>query len=240
MSYRVCGLLLLLSVGCQSPIRRSETTSQNQFSYKEEHSCFGSPNARNHAVYLHGFTDNKFGASELRNLQNLKKLTKNYDLMIATPKSPKACLHKGDLKRCWGTDMTESEARDATVIAARAAAKCFPPQSSYGVIGFSNGGYVANKIFSYCLAPRISPRLKWIVTVGAAKLWGTGHSKTNLRSCRPITLVAGKNDKYNYERRQNKFRNMRKKGADISILLFDGGHEVPYGPLLTAIRKHLQ
>ncbi|NQZ00950.1 MAG: hypothetical protein HRT45_09835 [Bdellovibrionales bacterium] len=199
----------------------------------------GSPRARNHAVYLHGFTGEEFGPSELRNLNNLKKLTENLDLMIAIPKSPKACEHKGQTKRRWGTEMTRTQAAEATRIAAEAARRCFPPRTDYGLIGFSNGGYIATKIFAYCLAPEASPRLKWIVTVGAAKMWGTGHSKRNLKSCRPITLVAGKRDQYNYERRQNTFRDLRRKGADISVLLFDGGHEVPYGPLLTAIRKHL-
>ncbi|MEO0334909.1 MAG: hypothetical protein AAF202_00840 [Pseudomonadota bacterium] len=236
------GVLIGLSiiVGCQSPREGEPHSSTEVRPYQEEYTCMGSPSARNHAVYLHGFTGHKFETSELRNLQNLRKLVNNLDLMIAIPKSPKSCFHKGRRRRCWGTEMTETQARDATRIAAKAAAKCFPRRSDYGLIGFSNGGYVATKVFSYCLAPQISPRLKWIVTIGAAKLWGSGHSRRNLRSCRPITLVAGKRDRYNYERRQNKFRNLRKKGADISILLFDGGHEVPYGPLLTALRKHLQ
>lgn len=230
-------LFPLLLVGCQTTDQRVKDLNP---SFSEKYRCLGNPRAKNHAVYLHGFTDENMGGQERMNYKNLSKLASSLDLMIAIPSSTKSCLHDGKRQRCWGTGMTQSEAENALRITRKAANKCFPRNRPYGLIGFSNGGYMATKVFSYCLAPKQAPLLRWIVTVGAAKLWGSGHSNRNLRSCRPITLLAGKRDTYNYERRQKKFRDLRRKGADISILLFDGGHELPYGPMVTAVRKYMR
>lgn len=230
-----------LLVGCQStqqePAPKKKVDLDRAF--PEEIKCLGTSKSKNFAVYLHGFTDSNFSGREAKNLAQLKKLGRMMDMMIAIPKSPKGCYQNGQLKRCWGVEMTKSQAVDATELAEKAAHKCFPGGSKYGIIGFSNGGYVATKIFSHCLAPEHSPKLDWLVTVGAAKLWGEGAVGRRLKSCRPITLVAGKRDVHNYERRQRKFRKLQNKGAQISILLFDGGHEVPFGPMVTALRGYL-
>lgn len=243
LSSRSIWLLVLCTTmvfsGCQSPPEKKKAVMDLQRAFPEQIACVGKSRSQNYAVYLHGFTDRSFTGQEATNLRRLKKLGQMMDMMIAVPKSPKGCWKDGKIRRCWGEEMTRSQAEQAFRLAIKASRKCFPPGKKYGIIGFSNGGYVTTKIFSHCLAPQMDSRMSWMVTVGAAKLWGDGVGQSRLKSCRPITLVAGKRDKHNYERRQRKFRDLRRKGADISILLFDGGHEVPLGPMVTALRGYL-
>ncbi len=230
-------LLLISLMGCQS--KDSGRVDRDDV-FDEKFICLGEVGAKNSIVYLHGFTGRNWNGREQSNLKNLRKIAARMDVRIAVPMSKKSCEIRGGEQRCWGVNMTRTQALETLKVTKRAAAKCFEPDSNYGVVGFSNGGYMATKIFGYCLAPRHAPNLDWIVTVGAAKLWGSGSRRSDLRACRPITLVAGKKDKYNYERRQNRFRQLRRKGAKVSVLLFDGGHELPYGPLITALRKYLR
>lgn len=230
-----CGILL----GCQSPKDRPDAFINFERAFPEQIACLGGSGSGNYAVYLHGFTGQSFSGQESINLSRLKKLGGMMDMMIAVPKSPRGCMKDGKIQRCWGVEMTRNQAEQTFRLAIKSAQKCFPPGSRYGIIGFSNGGYMATKIFSHCLAPRMDSRLQWLVTVGAAKLWGDGIGWSRLKSCRPITLMAGKRDTHNYERRQRKFRDLRSKGAEISILLFDGGHEMPLGPMVTALRGYL-
>jgi predicted esterase len=223
--------------GCQS---KDSGSSGRSDVFEEKFFCVGDASAKNSIVYLHGFTDDGWSKREQSNLKNLRKIAARMDVRIAIPMSKRSCKIRGEQQRCWGVEMTRTQALETLKVTKRAASKCFEPDANYGVIGFSNGGYMATKIFGYCLAPRYAPKLDWIVTVGAAKLWGSGSRRSDLSTCRPITLVAGKKDKYNYERRQNRFRRLRRKGAKVSVLLFDGGHELPYGPLITALRKYLR
>ena len=200
--------------------------------------CIGDKNSEANAVYLHGFTDREYSGQERKNIKELRRLAEVMDLRIAIPLSPITCEQNEERQHCWGVDMTRTQAKRALAVATEAVGECFDSDSDFGVIGFSNGGYIATKFFSYCLAPQYQPRLKWIVTVGSAKLWGQGHSnRGSLRHCRPIALVIGKRDRHNYEYRQRYFRRLRAKGARVSILTFQGGHELKVGPLITAIRS---
>ena len=151
--------LLLLS--CETT---QQPDAEPSYTFSEKYRCLGNPRAKNHAVYLHGFTDENMSGQEKVNYRNLSKLAGVLDMMIAIPSSTKSCLKDGRRQRCWGTEMTQSEAESALVVAKKAARKCFPRNRPYGLIGFSNGGYVATKVFSYCLAPKQAPLLRWIVT----------------------------------------------------------------------------
>lgn len=230
-------LVLILLSGCQTD---TATNIFKKGKFNEEIQCIGSSKKGNYAVYMHGFMGKNFSGQELENLKNLKKLSRSLDVVIAIPKSSKSCYQNGVWQRCWGVEMTKGDAIRSLQVVRRSAAKCFPPKSDFGVIGFSNGGYMATKVFSHCLAPTHAPSLKWLVAVGAAKLWGKGKSRARLHSCGSLSIVAGKRDRSNYESRQNKFRNLKSKGAQVSILLFDGGHELPFGPMITVLREKLK
>ena len=228
-------VLTLFQVGCETGPK------QSSLGYRKRISCFGSKSAKNHVVYLHGMHGRQFSEQERENLVNLQKVAEVMNLRVAVPQSDRACRYQGRWQRCWGTEMRAEDALDTISTIKQAANACFGGRTSYGVIGFANGGYIANKIFEYCLSPQHAPNLKYLVSVGSAKSFSQElRTRGSLRHCRPITLVIGKYDHANYQKNPHNFTRFRQRGADASIIVFPGGHEVPYGPMVSALRKFVE
>ena len=62
----------------------------------------------------------------------------------------------------------EGTGRSASTIAGSAAASCFGPVHTHGLVGFSDAGYLVTKLLRNCSLRRRLPGVAWMMTIGSA------------------------------------------------------------------------
>ncbi|MGE5182106.1 MAG: hypothetical protein ACM31C_08590 [Acidobacteriota bacterium] len=141
--------------------------------------CMGPRDARVRFVYLHGLDSRGPSWQELDNRRALAALP---DAAIALPRAP-LC----DGGRCWpDSDEGTGEVIGAIRGAARA---CFGEHASYGVVGFSRGGFALAR-----LATCDAAGARWAIVASA---FGYGD-EPRLRGC-PVAVVVGRGDRYHHD-----------------------------------------
>ncbi len=177
----------------------------------DEFECMGAPDAASAAVYLHGI--DSFGPSwqELHNRDVLADLAARFDLRLALPRG--VC----ERGRCW----PEPERALPWI---RAAARACLGDRPHGVIGFSNGGFLAGALARAC-----TREARWLLVASAG---GTvpPDAAHDLAGCPPARVVIGRGDRYHLEPARALARDLAAGGADVRLIEFDGGHRLEGGP----------
>ena len=184
--------------------------------------CIGPKDATHYAIYLHGMDTEKPSEQEKINREHLAAVAKELKMKIALPRAPGKCpVNESEL--CWGwnfKDAKENKAIIATITAAKL--NCFVSAKDVGLIGFANGGQAVNQIYRSCN----SKNFAWFISVGAGSAWGSKEAP-DLNTCGPIRLIAGKQDKYNFESIKGFAKWLTEKKADVAITEFEGGLILP-------------
>lgn len=181
--------------------------------------CLGEKTASRAMVYLHGLEAlAKQSSEEKQNRDILKKLARELDLRIALPEGP-VCPKN---RRCWPAKDT-GEITSTFAWITKAIGQCFVDKD-YSLLGFSNGGYFAFKIYK----THTDIRLKKIIAAGSSGLWDPSIEKTNPLS--EFHLIIGDKDltSRNAEGFMERFR---KADPTSTISVFKGGHRLDYDSL---------
>jgi hypothetical protein len=161
--------------------------------------CIGEANAKHAVVYLHGRDSKRPSTQEMRNRDVLRRLSEKLGVRIALPRAKTQCTDDAD-QICWGWQFDDQELAQTAKIAQVAADKCLAHNTSYVVLGFSNGGYALDTIVARCKLAELLPHATRVVTMGASMLKGTlGDQLADRSTCGDITLIAGTNDAYNFD-----------------------------------------
>ena len=184
--------------------------------------CIGPKDSKIVAIYLHGMDTEPPSQQELLNRKILKKISKSLKIGIAIPRAKTQCPYNKD-QFCWGWNFNESGVIDSTLkIAFETKEQCFPKSKTTGLVGFSNGGFVANQITKDCRATE----LKWLISIGAGDFQNKNDTK-DLSKCSPLILMAGKKDKSNYEAIKELGKWLSKQKADVTIIEYKDSHSIP-------------
>jgi hypothetical protein len=189
--------------------------------------CLGPTDATSFAVYLHGVDEAGISDQELENRRTLDAVARELSMRIALPRASKPCpTQPGEL--CWGWTFDEPELDAAATAVKDAAASCFGAPRPFGLIGFSNGGYLVTKLLRTCSLHQRLPRASWMMTVGSAMNHGPLEgSPADLSACGRLVMLVGTRDTYNFDPHEELLHGLEAKHADVHSVRFDGGHGVP-------------
>jgi predicted esterase len=192
--------------------------------------CLGPTNAKSFAVYLHGIDTSAISDQEAKNRETLARIADSLSMRIALPRASMPCPNQSS-SLCWGWAFDEREVDAAVPAIDSAARECFGDRP-FGLIGFSNGGYLLTKLLRACVVHDKLPKATWLVTVGSAVFKGALEPRPeSLASCGHMVVLAGTADPYNFDPTDHLVELLKAKGADVTAVRFDGGHEVPDPPL---------
>lgn len=197
-----------------------------------EETCLGRASARHSAVYVHGKDTLLPSMQELGNRVTFSKIAKELDLRIALPRSKSRCKDNPDLL-CWPQDDTESLLVSSAWIQG-SADHCFSKEARFGIIGFSNGGFLASRLVQFCVLPN---EVLWVLSVGSSGSWGR-RNKKDLSHCGRLRLVVGRGDPHlSYAREYA--AHLKELGADVELAEYPDGHTLPFEPIRKVIEKLL-
>lgn len=204
----------------------------SHFSFATE--CIGSKDSQIAAIYLHGMDSEAPSTQELQNRNRLTNIAKSLNLGFAIPRATERC-PDGKLL-CWGWNFNDHKSIEAAINSAQnAKAFCFPKAKHVGLIGFSNGGFVANQILKDCRKTDFD----WLISIGAGGSWIKSDTK-DLSKCASLTLVAGKKDQYNYEKIKEFGNWLQSKNAKVNVVEYDDGHTLPEKELENILKSSIQ
>jgi predicted esterase len=197
--------------------------------------CLGPADASNFAVYLHGVDEPGISDQEFDNRRNLDVVAKELSLRIALPRASRPCPNQpGEL--CWGWTFDEPEVDAAATAVKDAAASCFGAARSFGLIGFSNGGYLVTQLLRTCSFHQRLPTATWMMTIGSAMNRGPLEATpADLAECGHLVMLGGTHDTYNFDPAEQLLHGLEAKHADVHAIRFDGGHGVPLEPTRRAL-----
>lgn len=200
--------------------------------------CIGEPTAERFVVYLHGMDSEAPSEQEQHNREVLAKLAKAQGVRFALPRASMACPTRAG-SVCWGWKFDEAEASAAATQIDAAATGCFPGKP-YGVLGFSNGGYLLNKLLRSCRLEAMLPKAEWLIGVGSARFEGEGELEAepkSLAGCGRLLLLSGREDSYNFDPKHHLYELLVAKGADVEHFEFPGGHILEETSLKQALER---
>lgn len=177
--------------------------------------CMGSPSALHHVVYLHGL--DSFGPAwpEVMNREVLRALAAKLDVRIALPRAP---------GRAWPQEGRE-DLQTSLAWIEQAARVCFPAGARYGLVAFSDGGYMANRLVGSC----VPHQADWIVSVGSAGD-PDRRAPADLGGCGRLRLLVGRFDPTLGDCR-NYASFLRRRGADVDLVEYPDVHRLPFREL---------
>ena len=179
-------------------------------------------------VYLHGMDLPSPSTQEIANRTKLDAIGKALSIKILLPRASEPC-PQDHRQICW----RQKTDKDVTTSLAGvlASLKLDTTDQITGFIGFSNGGYLVNKWIQHCLLEKT----QWVMSIGSAGSWGDDDK--SLSSCSPITLIIGRNDRYHYKHALAFYDHLRFLHANATLVVFDGGHELPERALQDEISR---
>ena len=194
--------------------------------------CIGSETAKHFVVYLHGIDTQEPSPQEKTNREKLNSLAKKLNLRIAIPRATKKCPNEPAML-CWGWNFNDAEVTKLTLeeVAAKAK-KCFPKAEKQILLGFSNGGFVVNRIVQDCLKTPYSK----LVSIAAGGSWKTGTAQ-DLSRCGSIVFLIGQKDEFNYVSVKKYETWLKQNKATTKLVEFSGSHELPSNELEQVLRN---
>ncbi len=169
----------------------------------------GSSSARHRVVYLHGMDTYGPAWIEIRNRETLRALARDLGLFVALPRAP---------ERMWPYETAGEYERSLSLVRSAARAS-FPEGSRFGVVGFSQGGYFAGRLFQ----SRRDDDIAWIIAVGST---GDVLSGGSLVGHGPFRIVIG-NAEADSQSAHAFARLLARRKADVRVFEFEGVHGLP-------------
>lgn len=189
--------------------------------------CVGKETANTAVVYLHGLDSLTPSLQEENNRRTLSQLADELGFRLAIARSGFSCKDK----LCW-PQKTPEEHKDTYTLLTKALSTCLTKHTkSWGLLGFSNGGYFASKVAQYCYLD--GP--KWIIASGSA---GSLIKDTQEKpaQCPKLTVMIGDQD-ITRNNAKRYAESMKTAGFKVSFNLFAGKHELLKKPLLIQLRE---
>lgn len=179
--------------------------------------CIGPADAKGHLIYLHGFTPpDQETQEEVENRKVLEQLARELSLRIALPRGP--LCPSGKL--CWPA-RDKKELLKAFEDLQGKARSCWTGLPSYKLLGFSNGGYFAFKLYK---AHR-DPQLTDILATGSAGTWDSKIDQPHPAS--RFFLMIGRKD-ITLKKASQLAETLRKAIPGFRFETFPGGHRLDY------------
>ncbi|MBX3231478.1 MAG: hypothetical protein KF837_29400 [Labilithrix sp.] len=175
---------------------------------------------------------------EMANREVLAALARKLSVRFALPRSSMACpTQPGSI--CWGWSFDDAELAAAASVVRAGARACFG-DGPVTLVGFSNGGYLLNKLIRSCSLKSHVPEAVRAITVGAGVFHGPLEpSPESLTGCGELTMLVGDEDEHNFDPSGNLLRQLRAKHANVREVRYHGGHllnEAALGDALSARR----
>jgi hypothetical protein len=172
---------------------------------KSSTECIGPLQPKAYAIYLHGLIPPAQRLNEVDdNREVLERLARDLSLRIALPRgslcpSGKLCWPAADKNELLQTFRT---LRDG-------AQTCWSGQAEYSLIGFSNGGYFALKLYK----AHADPQLTHILASGSAGVWDPHTDNITVRKAKQLADI------------------LRKLVPGFRFEIFPGAHHLDYKTL---------
>ncbi len=173
-------------------------------------------------IYLHGLDSKSPSVQELNNRMKLKKIASQLNMSLAIPRAKNSC--KGKL--CWGWAFNEKEIKEGITTIKESITKCHLNHKKIILIGFSNGGYFAAKLYSKNLYKKINKNIFAGISVAAAMLKGN-LPPTKEKLTEKFSFIIGEQDKYNYDNKQNYYQQLKSNSKNIKLYKVMDGHVLP-------------
>jgi predicted esterase len=196
-------------------------------SYAKAQECIGESSYARKAIYFHGIDDLTPAKLEQANRDVLRKLAASEHVQFFVARSKTSC-KQNSKELCW-QHYSKEEVMNLYKENLAAAAKCFGKSDQVGLIGFSNGGYLASKIYHFCLEPRPS----WVIVVGSA---GTYTESASLKNCSRLKFVMGARD-LSLGKAKKYFEQLKAKKGNVDFQTYPGGHYLDFAALQTALKQ---
>lgn len=184
--------------------------------------CYGDRGASKQFIYLHGMDSSVPSAQELENRALMLKLAKQLKARVAIPRGNHLCQGKV----CWKQG-TIQEVDNTFRQVLEESRDCLDLTRPYGLLGFSNGGYLASKVAHFCVPPQPS----WIIASGSA---GQPPMNKELSKCPRMALLIGTKD-ITRKKTESYFQQLKSRRAMVSFRTFPSGHVLLEKPLLETI-----
>ncbi len=182
--------------------------------------CLGPTEAKGYVIYLHGFTPPEQKTNEEGdNLEVLERLAKDLSLRIALPRGP--LCPSGKL--CWPAG-DKDELLQSFAKARADAQACWSGTPEYSLLGFSNGGYFAFKLYK----AHDDPKLTRIIASGSAGTWDEKVDKPHPTSS--FAMMIGQQD-ITMKKASQLANQLRKIIAGFRFEKFPGAHRLDYKTL---------
>lgn len=199
--------------------------------------CIGPADATQFAVYLHGRDFEPPGALELKNRKVFSILAAALHLRVALPRGPEFCEGNGP-PHCWGYAVSTAETKAALIKASEAAEQCFGKNKTYGLIGFSNGGYHLARAYRSCFTRPDGKFYPYLISIASGAVNPPQNQwAQNLSPCGHYALLAGKQDPLNQDKGRLFEKEILKRSGHFELVEFEGGHEVPEKPLFELLSR---
>jgi hypothetical protein len=182
--------------------------------------CMGPPAAKGYAIYLHGLeSPDAPSEEEKRNRQVLATLGQDFAWRIALPRG--ALCPSGRL--CWPAKDRDQVLKTFQTVQQDAQA-CWKGQPQYSLIGFSNGGYFALKLYKL----HKDPLLHQIIASGSAGTWEKKADRPNPFSS--FHLMIGSQD-ITLKQASRLAEALRQSLPSFTFEKFQGGHRLDLATL---------
>lgn len=179
--------------------------------------CLGSPDAKGHLIYLHGLTaPDQDTQEEGENRKVLEQLAQELSLRISMPRG--SLCPNGKL--CWPARDKNELLRTFDKLKEKAHS-CWTGNPSYSLLGFSNGGYFAFKLYK----AHQDPQLTHILATGSAGTWDSKLDRANPAS--RFSLMIGRKD-ITLKKASQLADILRKVVPGFRFETFPGGHRLDY------------
>ena len=206
-------------------------------------SCIGPEDAEHFMVYLHGADLGHIGPYERENRVALEEIANTLKIRIAVPRATSLCSGTVIGEVCWWVfDHPELVERTMTqVLDARES--CFPRSQPFGILGFSNGGYLLNHWFvkNQCSISSGKDRKlpSWMIAFSAIGIGGQPLEEEQHfdgSHCPALQYVIGDRDLNNFDR--TFYHHLQMRGARLlPVDMFKGKHELEPKALYHALEK---
>ncbi|NVK73433.1 MAG: hypothetical protein HWE24_08140 [Oceanospirillaceae bacterium] len=190
----------------------------------------GDTSSHNIVTYLHGMDVPDISDQELANRRKLDAIGKVLSIKFYLPRSVTQC-KQNPHQLCWPQDSLKELKHTLSVISSD---DNFAPEDKLkGMIGFSNGGFFTSKLIQYCLLPDTS----WVVSIGSAGSWQ--EPAKDLSHCGRLVSMIGKDDQWHYSYALDFHHYLQSAGAQVALIEFNGGHEMPLKELEIVLSSFL-
>lgn len=182
--------------------------------------CIGPAQPRAYVIYLHGLTPPEQKTNEEgENRDILERLAKDLALRIALPRGPLCPTGK----LCWPARDQDELLQTFDALRANARA-CWSGEPKYTLLGFSNGGYFAFKLYK----AHQDPQLIRIMAAGSAGSWEENTDKPNPHST--FAMMIGRKD-ITFKKARKLADQLRKVLPGFRFETFPGTHHLDYKTL---------